>query len=99
MSTEIDTSAATAPTVERAFTLGALDRTLQLELVSGSGANARVKVSALEEVLPGEITVAAGNACLQLRIAGRSAFSLTPKGAERVQAWLSQLQRAQGVQL
>jgi hypothetical protein len=101
VSADVDTSAAKVPAIERTITLKALDRTLRLEAVSGSGAGARVmaterdaagKVLALADVLAGEIAVAADNG-YALR-AGGSSFSLTPKGAARVQAWLLQLRGA-----
>ncbi len=101
MSTIVDTGAVCVPAVRRAITLKALDRTLDLQFVSGSGAGARIfaeerdttgKVLARADGLVGEMTIGADGYPL-VRV-DSSAFSLTPKGAERVQAWLQQLRGA-----
>jgi hypothetical protein len=89
------------PALDRTLTLKALDRTLRLEAVSGSGANARVmaaerdaagKILAFADCVASEIEVVAVNG-FSLRL-GSASFSLTSKGATRVQSWLLQLQGA-----
>jgi hypothetical protein len=103
----VNTPAEQAPSapraIERTLTLKALDRTLQFEAVSASGANARViaverdaaaKVLAYEDGVAGAISIVSSSDGHSLLRLGRSSFSLTPKGAARVQSWLLQLHGA-----